>query len=117
MLGEQVQGILPESIAEFRQLTSLSMVETHIRGVLPAIMGTMSKLVYLWLDHNPHLGGEIPVTMLNMTQLYAFEIHYSNFTGKLPPLQWQRVADCALQGNKFSCPLPPGASTCGASCE
>jgi len=116
LLGPDVKGEIPASISAFTQLQALSLVETKIQGTLPGSIADLQKLTYLWLDHNPMLGGELPSTLAKMGQLYAFEVHYSNFTGTLPKANWRGIADCALQGNRFACPLPPGAETCGASC-
>jgi hypothetical protein len=77
----------------------------------------MSNLEMLWLDHNPQLGGAIPRSFIGLTKLSAFELHHSNFSGALPPLEWAKIADCTLNDLVFDCPLPQGADTCGAACH
>ena len=55
------------------------------------------------------------------------EIHYSNFSGALPPIDYLSIADCTMYNNRwakdgaggggrFACPLPHGAESCGAVC-
>jgi len=117
ILGKQVAGVLPKSIKNLTQLKALSIVESNLRGPLPNELGEMPNLVYIWLDHNPKLDGPIPMSLVNMTQLYALELHQNSLTGTLPIASWKTIADCALQGNTFACPLPEGALACGASCK
>lgn len=117
VLGPQVSGVLPKSIKNLRGLTALSIVESNLKGPLPSELGEMPNLIYIWLDHNPKLDGAIPESFVNMTQLYALELHQNNLTGKLPTSKWGNIADCALQGNTFACPLPQGALACGAMCK
>lgn len=116
LLGESIQGTLPDSIGNFRHLNALSFVTTNIQGTLPESMGHLPALTMLWLDHNPHLGGSIPLSFTKLQGLAAFELHRSNFTGPLPSLDFKSIADCHLEHDKFECPLPLGAETCGAAC-
>eukprot|EP01065_Artemidia_motanka_P001291 TRINITY_DN1059_c0_g1_i1.p2 TRINITY_DN1059_c0_g1~~TRINITY_DN1059_c0_g1_i1.p2 ORF type:complete len:496 (+),score=191.29 TRINITY_DN1059_c0_g1_i1:68-1555(+) len=117
ILGDEVTGTIPASIAELQNLKALSLVDTKLTGSLPESMGSMKKLQFLWLDHNPSLGGAIPMSMAQIPNLIAFELHFSNFTGALPPFPFRAINDCHVDGNVFACPLPKDAETCGAVCK
>lgn len=115
LLSDTLSGEIPASISQFSHLVSLSLVGTKIRGSLPMGMGSIKGLAKIWLDHNPMLGGEIPQDWTNLP-LDVLEMHYSNFTGTLPALDYANIPDCTLNGHRFKCPLPPGAESCGAVC-
>ena len=87
----------------------------------------MPSLSMLWMDHNPALGGSIPLSFSQL-HLSVLELHYSNFSGALPPLDFLSIADCMLYNdrwrapatavaaagnNVFACPLPEGGESCG----
>lgn len=117
LLGSNVFGRIPASISKFGELVALSLVDTLLEGTLPASMGSMTNLEMVWLDHNPKLGGPIPESFLNLNKLTAFELQMSNFSGRLPIMNYTGIADCMLNGLTFDCPLPHGADTCGAACH
>merc|ERR1719353_2076622 len=103
MLGPAITGEIPHAIAQL-PLVALSLVGTNLRGQLPKEIGGMKALQMLWLDHNVHLGGPIPQSFVGLSgQLQAFELHTSNFTGPLPPLDWEAIPDCTLNGLVYSC--------------
>ena len=67
-------------------------------------------------------------TSFEARKLAVLELHYSNFSGFLPALDYASIADCMLYNNRwtntdhqgnnvFTCPLPPGAAACGAVCQ
>jgi hypothetical protein len=120
ILGHKVKGELPgAALMSFKMLTSLSLVDTDITGSLPTDLGELGQLQMLWLDHNAMLGGEVPAS-LGQRNMTVMELHRSNFSGVLPPLNWKDIPDCTLagMGTPFRCPLPEGADVyCGASCE
>eukprot|EP00656_Telonema_subtile_P003749 TRINITY_DN11696_c0_g1_i3.p1 TRINITY_DN11696_c0_g1~~TRINITY_DN11696_c0_g1_i3.p1 ORF type:complete len:188 (+),score=44.65 TRINITY_DN11696_c0_g1_i3:139-702(+) len=116
VLGDEVVGRIPPSVKNLTQLAALSIVESNLMGPLPEELGEMPNLVYVWLDHNKKLTGPVPQSFVNMSQLYALELHQNSMTGALPAAGWKNIADCAMQGNTFDCPLPEGALACGASC-
>lgn len=129
--NRDVRGRLPASIGQLSHLTALSIVNSGITGMLPPELGTIAGLKMIWLDHNPSLGGTIPLTF-NQLNLTVLELHYSNFSGALPPLNYLAIPDCTMYndrwasianqarenhgGNVFDCPLPHGAESCGAVC-
>ena len=54
--------------------------------------------------------GPVPASVASMASLQRLDLLNNAFTGLLPPLPWPQYSDgCWLNGNNFSCPLPPGA--------
>ena len=69
--------------------------------------------------NNNNLHGTIPASLSKMTELYTLDFDTNNLTGVVPPLPFAQYAGiCCLENkrsyntNHFTCPLPPGASTC-----
>jgi hypothetical protein len=87
----------------FKMLTSLSLVDTDITGSLPTDLGELGQLQMLWLDHNAMLGGEVPAS-LGQRNMTVMELHRSNFSGVLPPLNWKDIPDCKLDKNNNNKP-------------
>jgi hypothetical protein len=119
LMGDDLVGAFPASIASFAHLAVLSLVNSQIHGSIPTEIGELSKLRMIWLDHNAKLGGSLPASMSKL-ELEVLELHYSAFSGVLPVLPYATIPDCMLyvpgeKGN-FACPLPPGAADCGAVC-
>ena len=121
-----VNGVLPASISRLQHLVALSIVNSGLTGSLPPSLGEIPSLKMIWLDHNPKLGGAIPITFAHLN-LTVLEIHYSNFSGPLPPMNFAEIPDCTMYNDNwsgagplgsptFACPLPHGAETCGAVC-
>lgn len=118
MLDEAVEGTIPSAIGELDELVALSFVDTRLTGTIPESIGSLPNLQMLWLDHNAHLGGEIPKSFESLSgKLQAFELHTSNFSGTLPNVDWAAIPDCTLNNLVFDCPLPAGAETCGCTCK
>jgi hypothetical protein len=117
LLGPTIKGVLPEVLGQFDSLVSISFVQTQLTGSLPESLGYLPNLQMIWFDHNPTLGGEIPSSWTNLKGVTAFELHSSAFYGRLPLMDYANIADCTLNNLVFSCPLPPGAETCGAACK
>lgn len=117
LLSNDIRGTIPPAFTGMKHLKSLSLVDTQISGSLPLEMGSMTGLEMIWLDHNPSLGGKIPESLLQLSNLSVLELHRSNFTGVLPALDFATIQDCTLNNLVFDCPLPAGAETCGAVCR
>jgi len=116
MLSGNLTGAFPSALTKLTELRALSLVDTRITGSLPDNWGDLKNLEMMWLDHNPTLGGPLPQSM-NKLKLSVIELHRSNFSGTLPPLDYRNIADCTLNDLVFDCPLPFGAEVCGALCK
>ena len=91
-LSGNLVGELPPSFTNFRQLRSLSFVDTKITGVLPTNMGDMAALEMIWLDHNPELKGVVPVRRPLFLPVFFFFFVYSclSLCRSLSNMLWTR---------------------------
>jgi hypothetical protein len=92
----ELNGTMPESLGRLTRLTFLELGVNKLSGTVPDSLGQLTALTFLNLDSNPAL------------------------CGKLPTLKFAQYTQCcALGGDNFSCPLPPGATGCtgGVDCS
>jgi hypothetical protein len=109
---------LSEAIFQLTGLTLLRLDGNHLTGTIPANVGALTALAYLNLGSN-QLTGLVPASLSQLTSLKEIGLNGNVLEGRLPPLNFSQFTDCCrTDGNDFSCPLPPGASTCigGPNC-
>ena len=106
-------------VAGLTKLTFLGLGACGFGGPIDAVKG-LSELTYLALDNNPKLTGTIEA-VAGLTKLTSLYLESCDFSGVVPsgPIDWSKLTGgCQLQGNHFSCPLPPGAKDhCAATCN
>lgn len=102
---------LPDDLSSSTSLTTLSLTNTTLRGVIPDFLGNLTSLQELRLAYN-QLSGPLPESFANLTQLTRLEVNNQglpgsltgpiNVVGSMPSLKtlW-------LQGNSFSGSIPP----------
>lgn len=78
-----LQGELPESIGNLKNLESLKLFFNQLNGSLPAAVGNLKKLKVLDLNSNA-ITGTIPAAVGNLVQLKELLLSSNNFTGTLP---------------------------------
>jgi Leucine-rich repeat (LRR) protein len=144
MSNNNLSGSIPSSIAKLTALTTLDLSYNKLGGSIPSTIGKLTGLTSLWIPCNTLAGsipstigqltgltaldgwqndftGSIPTELAQLKQLKWFALNYNtHLTGKLPALNFSQFTRCcALDGEVFTCPLPPGASTScvgGTSC-
>jgi hypothetical protein len=125
------QGVTCSTDSSGRQyITGLEFQGTKIgmTGPLPSSIGSLSQLAAMNFLACGQLTGTVPKTIMNLRELRGFQLAYNSLTGLLPALPFTQYASgsggwCDIVGNKFACPLPPGALSChdnegkGVTCE
>ncbi|KAK7819792.1 mdis1-interacting receptor like kinase 2 [Quercus suber] len=71
------------NFSSFKNLVSLSLWNTGLRGSIPQQIGTLSKLILLDLSSN-NLTGHLPLFLTNLTQLESFYIYQILISGPIP---------------------------------
>ncbi|XP_015886326.3 receptor protein-tyrosine kinase CEPR2 [Ziziphus jujuba] len=102
-------GEIPESIFELKELGTLDISRNKISGKLSKSISKMRKLFKIELFAN-NLTGEIPPELANLTLLREFDISTNNFHGILPPEigNLKHLTVFQLYENNFSGEFPPG---------
>ena len=109
----QLSGTVPASLGQLTGLTILYLGYNQLSGTVPASLGQLTGLTYLRLAGN-QLSGTVPTSLAKLTGLTYLRLNDNPaLGGKLPALNFaQYTSCCALAGDNFSCPLPPGAASC-----
>jgi hypothetical protein len=108
-----------DSVKDLLNLEYLELGLNLLSGPIDVVRG-LTELTYLCLYTNPKLNGTINA-VANLTKLATLALYGNDFSGKVPsgPIDWSTFStlDCGMNGNHFSCPLPPGAKeNCEATC-
>ena len=90
-------------------LTNPSSAETQskISGAIPAQMGDLSGLTFLWL-YNNSLSGPLPSEMANLTELQDLYIDNNKLTGSIPVwmASFGDLIQLSVSNNRFSGTIP-----------
>ncbi|GKV41902.1 hypothetical protein SLEP1_g49374 [Rubroshorea leprosula] len=73
---------LPESIGDLKSLQFLGL-ECNLEGSIPASIGNLRQLTGLYLYSN-NLSGQIPSSLANLTQLTVIDLSFNQFSGPIP---------------------------------
>ena len=111
--GNSLEGSIPASVARLQLLSLLGLEANSLSGTIPSALGHMPRLVALALGSNA-LSGTVPNELTDLRQLNLLDIYdVPHLAGRLPAFNFSQFTQCcAMSGVNFSCPLPPGASTC-----
>ena len=97
------------SIGGDGRITALDLIENGLSGELPAALGSLASLAYLYL-HSNQLGGEIPSTLGNLSNLEELTLNNNQLSGDLPPGigNLTGLRKMHLHSNQLSGSLPAG---------
>jgi Leucine-rich repeat (LRR) protein len=111
--NQSLSGPFPTSLLNLTGLTGLSLYGNKLSGTVPTSLGKLTGLTDLGLYGN-QLSGTVPTQLAQLTGLtFLSPNNNPALSGKLPALNFaQYTRCCALGGDNFSCPLPPGAASC-----
>ena len=90
------------------KVTGLTLVGNNLRGSLPAKLGNLVNLMYLYLHQNT-LRGAIPPELGNLENLTHLLLHQNTLSEEIPPEleDLNKLKQLHLQGNKLSGSIPP----------
>ena len=81
--GNQLQGELPDELANLTNLQRLNLGFNGLTGEIPDALGRLTNLQRLVLDFN-QLTGEIPDTLGRLTNLRRLDLFSNQLTGEIP---------------------------------
>lgn len=89
-------------------VTSISLLENHLTGSIPASIGTFTALTYLDVSANA-LTGTIPAEIGNLTKIDELLLYENKFTGAIPPQLGNLTAMTFLsvESNQLTGTIPP----------
>lgn len=102
-------GPIPESVFGLKELNTIDLSRNGISGTLSKSISKLTKITKIELFGN-NLTGEIPVELASLTLLQDFDISANHFYGKLP-LELGNLKNLTvfeLYENHFTGELPPG---------
>ena len=65
------------------RVTRLDLHDNQLTGEIPAVLGSLSNLLFLYLDDN-QLSGEIPAELGSLTGLQTLSLYDNQLTGTIP---------------------------------
>ncbi|CAL5403097.1 unnamed protein product [Camellia sinensis] len=107
LVGNRINGEIPEEIGDIATLTDLVLQQNQLNGTLPEKLGNLSRLRRLILSANNFMG-TIPNTFSNLKNLTDFRIDGSVLSGKIPDLigNWTKIDLLHMQGTSMDGPIP-----------
>jgi hypothetical protein len=85
-----IRGRIPATIADLKNLASLSITNATLTGPIPTELGMLTGLRRVWLYANS-LSGSVPTQLNALTKLEVLEIQENNLIGVMPPNVCQTV--------------------------
>ncbi|GLJ05539.1 hypothetical protein SUGI_0019810 [Cryptomeria japonica] len=100
--GRTLPGCLPNHFNDLIELTSISIQDNHLSGVLPDLCN-LARLEILRLQNN-NFSGTIPDCLSKLKNLKELNIENNNFTGVVPEgLLSNKLLDLRYSGNPDLC--------------
>ncbi|GKV44524.1 hypothetical protein SLEP1_g51700 [Rubroshorea leprosula] len=106
-LGCNLEGSIPASIGNLSQLTYLFLSYNNFNGQIPTSLANLTQLIYLYLSNN-QFSGPILASICNLRQLTTVYLDSNNFSGQIPSSLaiLTQLTFLDLSKNKFSGPIP-----------
>ncbi|ESR40807.1 hypothetical protein CICLE_v10027416mg [Citrus x clementina] len=109
--GNQLQGVVPKSLANCNMLHVLDLKNNHISDNFPCWLGNASSLQVLVLQSNNfsgHISWPIPEEMGRFKSLYALNMSHNALTGSIPSSfgNLKQIESLDLSMNNLSGKIP-----------
>ncbi|KAL8205969.1 hypothetical protein R6Q57_009520 [Mikania cordata] len=109
-----IRAVLPPSIQNLKNLTTLILVGCSFRGLIPDSIGSLKQLVFLGLNNNSFVGS-IPASIGNLTSLSWLDLSDNQLSGPIPVSNGTspgldklvKARHFHLANNKLSGPIQP----------
>ncbi|GFQ03190.1 probable LRR receptor-like serine/threonine-protein kinase at1g07650 [Phtheirospermum japonicum] len=108
--GQDLQGVLPPSLAKLPRLTTIDLTRNYLSGTIPPEWA-YTKLEYLSLETNMFTG-TVPAELGKLTNLVNLILSANNLTDKLPVelKNLKKLTELELQASGFEGPIPSSIS-------
>ncbi|KAF5803156.1 putative protein kinase RLK-Pelle-LRR-VIII-1 family [Helianthus annuus] len=81
--NKEIKAILPQSIQNLKNLTTLILIGCSFRGPIPDSIGSLKQLVFLGLNNNSFTG-PIPPSIGNLNNLSWLDLSDNQLSGPIP---------------------------------
>lgn len=107
MIQDHLTGNIPTVIGNLSSLTWLRFSDNQLSGTLPPSLGNLSNLQYFYLGDN-QFTGSIPSTLGNLTQLIYLQLYLNQLSGPIPSSlgNLSQLYDLELSLNQLTGPIP-----------
>ncbi len=107
-------GTIPAQIGDLSKLSYLYLCNGDIRGVIPKEIGCCTELRDIQIVNNLNLSGNIPVELFNCTQLNALYLSAVGLTGTIPAEigTLKNLKYLSLSGTQLSGGIPKEIGDC-----
>lgn len=105
--GDNLRGQIPASLGTLTHLVYLFLDDNQLTGTIPSSLGNLVNLIWLNLSFN-ELTGSIPTALGNLTNLEWLALNNNRLTGSLPASlgKLSKVANLELGSNQLSGLIP-----------
>ncbi|XP_007042189.2 PREDICTED: probable LRR receptor-like serine/threonine-protein kinase At2g16250 [Theobroma cacao] len=102
-----VTGVIPSSLGNLTNLTSLYLSDNRLTGQIPSTLGQLLSLSVLHLSKNL-LTGSIPSSFGSLMNLTSLDISSNNLTGLIPPAigALSKLQSLNLSNNSLTSAIP-----------
>ncbi|KAJ4822275.1 hypothetical protein Tsubulata_006382 [Turnera subulata] len=104
----QFSGRLPQCWRKLQKLEVLDFSGNLLSGHIPPSLGSPRQLQSLHLENNS-FGGQIPISLRNLGFLETLDLSQNNFSGTIPPWIGEELSNLkalSLHSNKFHGNIP-----------
>jgi Leucine-rich repeat (LRR) protein len=105
LASNQLEGTIPDSVAELPYLSILFLEENKLTGTIPAPIGNMTELTFFYVNDNL-LRGTLPDSFKQLSALQELQLYNNSFSGPLsgklstlPELSYVLLSDNRFTGS------------------
>ena len=105
--SNRLTGPIPAELGDLTKLNWLWLYDNALTGPIPAELGGLSKLEQLWLSNN-QLTGPIPTWLGDLTRLKRLSLSTNQLTGPIPAElgSLSKLQTLGISGNRLTGPIP-----------
>ncbi|KAH7651415.1 Non-specific serine/threonine protein kinase protein [Dioscorea alata] len=118
LLGNRINGSIPEELGGITTLQELILEDNQMQGPIPESLGNLINLERLLLSGN-NFSGQLPKSLGYLTNLTDFRIDGNPISGKIPAFtgNWKKLENLYMVGTSLEGPFPSNFSALKALTE